>query len=188
MYEWGQGESFFISQKTRRERPQNLGDQTVECQQQLMGIAELLACFLFHPEGAIEWFPGTWLGPSNLNVEPCKKRLTFQNKCVTHKTGHFQKHLATDPDAGWSLWPQGVTCRSDVNRWQQQSLGQATLLTELGLQIILQAHWSELLKSCSFAPGFSLLPAHPFGRGRLKHLWINCCNRLRLKIARSLIQ
>lgn len=92
------------------------------------------------PRGAAVWFPGTWLGPGEPNVEPCEKRLTFQSKCVTRKKGHFQEHLAMEPGAGWSPWPQGVTCRSDVNRWEQQSLGQAILLMELGLQITLKTH------------------------------------------------
>lgn len=74
------------------------------------------------------------------NVEPCEKRLTFQNKCVTRKKGHFQEHLATEPGAVWSPWPQGDACRSDVNRWEEQSLGQAILLMELGLQITLKTH------------------------------------------------
>lgn len=54
---------------------------------------ELLTCFLFQPAKAAEWFPGTWLGPGDPNVELCEKRLTFQSKCVTRKKGHFQEHL-----------------------------------------------------------------------------------------------
>lgn len=110
------------------------------CQQQPKSVSALLTPFLFQPERAAVWFPGTWLGPSHPNVEPCEKRLTFQSKCVTRKKGDFQEHLATEPGAGRSPWPQGVTCRSDVNRWDQQSLRQALLLMELGLQITLKTH------------------------------------------------
>lgn len=99
-------------------------NQMAICQQQPKSISKLLTCFLFQPEGASVWFPGTWLGPGHPNVEPCEKRLTFQRECVTHKKAHFQEHLATEPGAGWSPWPQGVTCRSDINRWKQQSPGQ----------------------------------------------------------------
>lgn len=143
----GRGAVFFISQRTGKKEPWHLGDleettlnQIAICQQQPNSVSELLTCcFLFQPARAAVWFPGTWLGPGNPNVEPCEKRLTFQSKCVTRKKGHFQEHLAaTEPDAGWSPWPQGVTCRSDVNRWEQQSLGQAILLMELGLQITLK--------------------------------------------------
>lgn len=141
------GEAFFISQRTGQEEPQNIGnleetalDQMVVCQQQPTVVSELLTCFLFQPQRPTVWFPGTWLRPGHPNVEPCEKRLTFQSKCVTRKKGHFQEHLATEPGAVWSSWPQGVTYRSDVNRWEQQSLGQAILLIESGLQITLKIH------------------------------------------------
>lgn len=141
----GKGAVFFISQRTGKDGPGNSGDleevalnQTAICQQQPKSVSELLTCFLFQPEGAAVWFPGNWLRPGNPNVEPCEKRLTFQSKCVTRKKGHFHEHLATEPGAVWSLWPQGVTCRSDVNRWEEQSLGQTILLMELGLQITLK--------------------------------------------------
>lgn len=141
------GAVFFISQRTGNEGPGNAGDseettlnQMAVCQQQSESVSELLTCFLFQPEGAAVRFPGTWLGPGDPNAEPCKKRLTFPSKCVTRKKGHFQGHLATEPGACWSPWPQGVTCRSDVNRRKEQSLGLAILLMELGLQITLKTH------------------------------------------------
>lgn len=97
---------------------------------------------------------GSWRGisrsclePSNPYAEPCEKRLTFHSKCVTHRTGHFQGHLAIEPGAGWSLWPCGVTCRSDVNRWEQQSAGQESLLIGLGLRIAFKTGWSEIPSS-----------------------------------------
>lgn len=146
------GAGFFISQGTGNEGPGKTGDseettlnQMAICQQQPESVSELLTCFLFQPEGAAVWFPGTWLGPGDSNAEPCEKWLTFQSKCVTRKKGHFQGHLATEPGARWSPWPQGVTCRSDVNRWKEQSLGLAILLMELGLQITLKTHKSEIL-------------------------------------------
>lgn len=146
------GAGFFISQGTGNEGPGKTGDseettlnQMAICQQQPESVSELLTCFLFQSEGAAVWFPGTWLGPGDSNAEPCEKWLTFQSKCVTRKKGHFQGHLATEPGARWSPWPQGVTCRSDVNRWKEQSLGLAILLMELGLQITLKTHKSEIL-------------------------------------------
>lgn len=49
---------FFLSQRTGKERPQNLGDleemalnPVAICQQQPKSISELLTCFLSHPEG-----------------------------------------------------------------------------------------------------------------------------------------
>lgn len=81
--------------------------------------------------GATVWF--VYLaGARDPNVEPCEKRQYLQSKCATRKKGHFQgTYLATEPGAHWSPWPQGVTCRSNVNRWKEQSLGLAILLMEL---------------------------------------------------------